>query len=135
MNDDAILVEFTALKKRVAALEANAGLVEPAAPDVASAKFIERGVSITHPIETSPMAMPTEVEHQTMLQVVFRQFPKFKPNSAGRWASDAEQFFRDYLAAFEAVSHFRRLTGGLITSANGIGRAATPWARFAALHF
>jgi len=112
MKDDAILAELEALKTRVAALEANAGLVKPAAADVAPAKFVERGVSITHSIETSPIAMPTESEHQKILQVVFRYFPKFEPNSTGRWGpSDAEQFFRDYLAAFEAVSHFRRLTG------------------------
>ena len=38
-NDDAILAELEALKTRIAALEASAGLVKPAAGDVARAKF------------------------------------------------------------------------------------------------
>jgi hypothetical protein len=110
-NDDVILAELEALKTRVAALETKTGLVKPAAQDVAPAKFVERGVSITHHLESCPIALPTEAEHRTILQVVFRHFPKFEPNSTGRWASAADEFFRDYLAAFEAVSHFRRLTG------------------------
>jgi hypothetical protein len=113
MRDDTILAELEALKKRVAALEANAGLVKPAAADVAPAKFVEREVSITHPIETSPIVLPTETEYRGILSAVRDAYPQlWRSLSANpRFADeDDARLFRDFPAVFECVSHLRRTT-------------------------
>ncbi len=108
-NEDAILAELEALKTRVVALEANAGLVKPAAGDAEPAKFIERGVTITHPEETSPISLPTEAEYRGILSAVRDAYPQLWPRSNPRFGSqDEAEFVRDFSAAFVRVSHLRR---------------------------
>ena len=107
-NEEAILAALDALKTRVAALEANAGLVEPAR-DAEPPKFVERGVTITHPIETSPIVLPTEIEYRGILSAVRDAYPQLWRRSNPRFADqDEAEFFRDFSAAFERVSHLRR---------------------------
>ncbi len=109
-NDDTILTELEALKTRVAALEANAGLVEPAAQRiVAPAKFVEPKVSITHPPIECPITLPTQTEYRGILRAVRDAYPQLWPRSNPRFADqDDAQFFRDFPAVFECVSHLRR---------------------------
>ena len=92
-NDDAILAELEALKTRIAALEASAGLVKPAAGDVARAKFVEREVSITHPIETSPIVLPTESEYLGILSAVRDAYPQLWRSSNSRFADQDDAVF------------------------------------------
>jgi hypothetical protein len=109
MRDDAILAELEALKTRVAALEAAAGLVKPAAQDVAPAKFVEQGVTITHPIETSPIVLPTEAEYRGILSAVRDAYPQLLRSSNPRCADQEDAvFFHDFCGAFERVAHLRR---------------------------
>jgi hypothetical protein len=108
-DDDAILAELEALKTRVDALEAKTGLVKPAAQDVAPAKFVERGVSITYPSERSPIAMPTEPELWRILRIVLNAFPKLRPASNPRYEEeDMAGFFREFCLALAGAAHFRR---------------------------
>jgi len=104
-NEDAILAELEALTTRVAALEANAGLVKPAAQDVAPAKFVEPKVSITHPPIECPIVLPTEIEYRGILSAVRDAYPQLWRSANPRFA---DQEFRDFCAAFERVSHLRR---------------------------
>jgi len=108
-NEEAILAELEALKTRVAALEANAGLVEPAR-DVVPAKFIEPKLSITYPEETSPIVLPTEIEYRGILSAVRGAYPQlWRPSNNPRFTDqDEAEFLRDFSAVFECVSHLRR---------------------------
>jgi hypothetical protein len=107
MNEKAILARLDTLEAEVAAL--NAGLVKPAAQDVAPAKFVEGEVRITYPIERSPIAMPTEPELWRILRVVLSAYQLRRPDSDPRYEDeDMAGFFREFCAAFEGISHFRR---------------------------
>jgi hypothetical protein len=108
-NEELILARLDALEAEVAVLKINAGLVEPVARDVAPTKLVEPKLSITHPIETSPIVLPTEAEYRRILSAVRDAYPQLRPRSNPRFADQDEAgFFREFCAAFERVSHLRR---------------------------
>ncbi len=109
-NEEAIFARLDALEAEVTALKVNAGLVTPAARDVvAPAKFVEGQLSITHPVETSPITLPTEAEYRGILSAVRAAYPQLWRSSNPRFADeDDARFFRDFCAVFERVSHLRR---------------------------
>jgi hypothetical protein len=66
-------------------------------------------VSITYPSERSPIAMPTEPELWRILRVVLNAHPKLRPVSNPRYEEeDMAGFFREFCAAFEGTTHFKR---------------------------
>ncbi len=110
-SEEAILARLDTLEAEVAALKVNAGLVKPVVHDAAPAKFVERGVTITHPEENSPIVLPTEAEYRGILSAVRDAYPQlWRPSNNPRFTDqDDAEFFRDFCAVFERVSYLRRI--------------------------
>jgi hypothetical protein len=108
-NEEAILARLDALEAEVASLKVNAGLVVKPAARGEPAKYVEPKVSITHPIEHSPIALPTEAELWRIHRVVLSAYPELRPNSTPRYEKeDSAGVFREFCAAFAGISHLRR---------------------------
>jgi hypothetical protein len=109
MNEEAILARLDTLEAEVAELKVTAGLVKPAARDAESAKFVERGVTITHPEEINRIVLPNESEYRKLLAVVLDAYPQLRRSNNPRYATEDEAgFFREFCAAFERISRLLR---------------------------
>ena len=75
MKDDAILAELEALKTRVAALEANAGLKSVARIEAPAAPVPEEGVRIYYPPDPNPFVMPNNDELKILRAIAHSKYP------------------------------------------------------------
>jgi len=107
-NDDAILVELEAVKKRVAALEANAGLARIELPP---APKEEEGVTISYPADPNSFTMPNSAELKKLLAIIRTQYPELRPDVSNRLDADQAEleFYEGFTRAFLCIGNFGRL--------------------------
>jgi len=100
--------ELEALKKRVAVLEANAGLARIEAP---AAPKEEEGVKIFYPADPNSFTMPNSAELKKLLAIVCTQYPKLRPDVSNRLDADQAEveFFEGFTRAFLCIGNFGRL--------------------------
>ena len=101
-NDDAILAELEALKTRVEALEANAGLKSVARIEAPAAPVPEEGVRIYYPPDPNSFTMPNSAELKKLLAIVRTQYPQLRPDVSNRLDADRAEleFFEGFHASF-----------------------------------
>ena len=109
-NDEAILAELEALKTRVAALEANAGL-SSARIESPPAPKEEEGVSISYPADPNFFTMPNSAELKKLLAIVRTQYPELRPDVSNRLGADQAEleFYEGFTRAFLGIGNFGRL--------------------------
>lgn len=111
--DDPILVRLSALEDEVAAMKATIAppaKVPGAKVTAPAAARQPEGVRIMNVVERCPIAIPTEAEYRKICAVVFRAYPKIRPDwsDARRAGEDEAEFYREFAAAFEWVSRLKR---------------------------
>ncbi len=111
MNNDAIITELRALKTRVEALEADAGLKSVARIEAPAAPVPEEGVRIYYPPDPNSFMMPNNDELKKLRAIAQGEYPKLRPDFSNYLDADKAEHesFEEFYRAFLYVGNLGRL--------------------------
>ena len=110
MNNDAIITELRALKTRVEALEANAGLKSVARIEAPAAPVPEEGVRIYYPPDPNSFMMPNNDELKKLRAIAQGEYPKLRPDFSNYL--DADKAEHEFLKNFTELSCTSGISAG-----------------------
>jgi hypothetical protein len=112
MNHDVILAELEALKTRIEALEANAGLRKFAARiEAPIARVPEEGVRISYPPDPNSFMMPNNGELKKLRVIACGEYPKLRPDFSNYLDAEKAEFesFEEFSRAFLRIGNLGRI--------------------------